>query len=144
MKDGLRIICHGSLQVIKALQVVDEGFYQCQAKLKIIGSQIEKEQNQKIFLKIEEKSNISKILAIILVSILTIFLVVGAGLKFTGHQLNWEKKSKRKEVSFGHHTPMDYRFFEAHSSPRSPRTRQPSTASAMSGIVFNVRIDIPF
>ncbi len=132
IKDGLRINCHGSLPVNKVLQDPHEGFYQCHAKLKIASAAEEIKQNQKIFLKVEANSALPTILAIVLVTILGTFLVIGAGLKLSGHQMTWQQKSVEPEVHFS----RDYRFSESYPSPRNARHH--SITSNMSGIVFNV------
>eukprot|EP00093_Oithona_nana_P002937 02937.XXX_64301_62511_1 [CDS] Oithona nana genome sequencing. len=131
IKDGLRINCHGSLPVNKVLQDPHEGFYQCHAKLKIASAAEEIKQNQKIFLKVEANSALPTILAIVLVTILGTFLVIGAGLKLSGHQMTWQQKSVEPEVHFS----RDYRFSESYPSPRNARHH--SITSNMSGIVFN-------
>ena len=120
INDGFRINCHGSLPINKVLQDTHEGFYQCHAKLKIASEEIT-HQNQKIFLKVEANSTLPTILALVLVTFLGIFLIVGAGLKLSGHQMTWQKKSVEPEV----HLPT--RDFRHHS-----------ITSNMSGIVFNV------
>ena len=105
IQDGLGINCQASLQ----LHNNHEGFYQCTAKL-IFNQTRVFEETQKIFLKVEIQSNLSMILAMILVGMVVTFLIVGLALKWAGHQWSWQKTSEEYDYPM----PMDCRFNEVY------------------------------
>lgn len=132
LQNGLKVACTENLIVIKAIRNMDDGFYGCVASLNINGQDMAYYEDD-VLLKIETGTNVSTVvITCVLVSVVLIFLIIGACFKMAGHKLTWEKTDHNVD-RFMH----EHQFGEDHFHGR---TRTHSLTSNVSGIVFSVSI----